>query len=168
LTSTTRCWCMAGMPPPTRYCVRPTACAISWAGDRAVSRGRRNVTRRVVRVDEHRRARPAQLERMLRRPCRQRWMMRIGVVLTAGPGGGSYQYSQTILEAALGGGSQRRPLQAWPYETALAGKNRRRRERPRKEQDLARAPPRTPIAGKDPPTLKRRQSARSREDSSIN
>jgi glycosyltransferase involved in cell wall biosynthesis len=28
-------------------------------------------------------------------------MKRIGVVLTAGPGGGSYQYSQTILEAAL-------------------------------------------------------------------
>ncbi len=28
-------------------------------------------------------------------------MKRIGVVLTAGPGGGSYQYSQTILEATL-------------------------------------------------------------------
>lgn len=28
-------------------------------------------------------------------------MKRIGVVLTAGPGGGSFQYSQTILEAAL-------------------------------------------------------------------
>ncbi len=28
-------------------------------------------------------------------------MKRVGVLLTAGPGGGTYQYTQTILDAAL-------------------------------------------------------------------
>src|SRR5260221_14456199 len=48
-------------------------------------------------MDDGKPSGPAYVGRML---CRA-GMKRVGVLLTAGPGGGTYQYTQTILDAAL-------------------------------------------------------------------